>query len=157
MVKSRSFSFSKVMLVLGLLFLYLPMFVLIVYSFNASRLVSVWAGFSTQWYGELFRDEQILSAVWMSLRIAFYSASMAVCLGTLCAFVITRFKKMRGRTLLSSMITAPLVMPEVITGLSLLLLFVPALSRAQERIRCRWWCFPPCGWGFRRRSTRWPP
>ena len=124
MVKSRSFSFSKVMLVLGLLFLYLPMFVLIVYSFNASRLVSVWAGFSTQWYGELFRDEQILSAVWMSLRIAFYSASMAVCLGTLCAFVITRFKKMRGRTLLSSMITAPLVMPEVITGLSLLLLFV---------------------------------
>ena len=124
MVKSRSFSFSKVMLVLGLLFLYLPMFVLIVYSFNASRLVSVWAGFSTHWYGELFRDEQILSAVWMSLRIAFYSASMAVCLGTLCAFVITRFKTMRGRTLLSSMITAPLVMPEVITGLSLLLLFV---------------------------------
>ncbi len=117
--------FSKTMLMLGMLFLYLPMVVLIVYSFNASRLVSVWAGFSTKWYGALLANEQILSAVWMSLRIAFYSASMAVCLGTLCAFVITRFKKMRGRTLLSSMITAPpLVMPEVITGLSLLLLFV---------------------------------
>jgi putrescine transport system permease protein len=124
MVKSRTFSFSKVMLVLGLLFLYLPMLVLIVYSFNASRLVSVWAGFSTHWYGELVRDQQILSAVWMSLQIAFYSASMAVCLGTLCAFVMARFQRMPGRTLLSSMITAPLVMPEVITGLSLLLLFV---------------------------------
>ena len=124
MVKLKAPGFSKSMLLLGMLFLYLPMVVLIVYSFNASRLVSVWAGFSTKWYGALFANEQILSAVWMSLRIAFYSASMAVCLGTLCAFVITRFKKMRGRTLLSSMITAPLVMPEVITGLSLLLLFV---------------------------------
>ena len=109
MVKLKAPGFSKSMLVLGMLFLYLPMVVLIVYSFNASRLVSVWAGFSTKWYGALFANEQILSAVWMSLRIAFYSASMAVCLGTLCAFVITRFKKMRGRTLLSSMITAPLV------------------------------------------------
>ncbi|MCL7942388.1 ABC transporter permease subunit [Marinobacter sp. ATCH36] len=124
MIKSQPFSFSKVMLVLGLLFLYLPMLVLIVYSFNASRLVSVWAGFSTHWYGELFRDQQILSAVWMSLRIAFYSATMAACLGTLCAFVMTRFRRIRGRTLFSSMISAPLVMPEVITGLSLLLLFV---------------------------------
>lgn len=124
MVKARAFSFSGVMLIVGLLFLYLPMFVLIVYSFNASRLVTVWAGFSTQWYVALFQDQQILSAVWMSLQIAFYAASMAVCLGTLCAFVITRFQRMRGRTLLSSMITAPLVMPEVITGLSLLLLFV---------------------------------
>ncbi|PFG51286.1 putrescine transport system permease protein [Marinobacter sp. LV10R520-4] len=124
MVNARGISFSRFMLVIGLLFLYLPMFVLVVYSFNASRLVSVWAGFSTQWYGALFEDQQILSAVWMSLRIAFYAASMAVCLGTLCAFVVTRFKRMRGRTLLSAMISAPLVMPEVITGLSLLLLFV---------------------------------
>ena len=84
----RRINFSTVMLVLGLLFLYLPMFVLVVYSFNASKLVTVWAGFSTQWYGELFRDEQILSAVWTSLRIAFFAASMAVCLGTVAAFVM---------------------------------------------------------------------
>ncbi|MGP5326007.1 ABC transporter permease subunit [Vreelandella titanicae] len=117
-------NFSMVMLVLGLLFLYLPMFVLVVYSFNASKLVTVWAGFSTQWYGELFRDQQILSAVWTSLRIAFFAASMAVCLGTVAAFVMTRYGHFRGKTALSSMVTAPLVMPEVITGLSLLLLFV---------------------------------
>ena len=84
----RRINFSTVMLVLGLLFLYLPMFVLVVYSFNASKLVTVWAGFSTQWYGELFRDEQILSAVWTSLRIAFFAASMAVCLGTVAAVVV---------------------------------------------------------------------
>ena len=117
-------NFSTVMLVLGLLFLYIPMFVLVVYSFNASKLVTVWAGFSTQWYGELFRDQQILSAVWTSLRIAFFAASMAVCLGTVAAFVMTRYGRFRGKTALSSMVTAPLVMPEVITGLSLLLLFV---------------------------------
>ncbi|MGO2009829.1 ABC transporter permease subunit [Vreelandella alkaliphila] len=116
--------FTSVMLVLGLLFLYLPMAVLVVYSFNASRLVTVWAGFSTQWYGELFRDQQILSAVWTSLKIAFFAASMAVCLGTVAAFVMTRYGHFRGKTALSSMVTAPLVMPEVITGLSLLLLFV---------------------------------
>ncbi|WP_350359372.1 ABC transporter permease subunit [Vreelandella sp. SM1641] len=120
----RRINFSTVMLVIGLLFLYLPMFVLVVYSFNASKLVTVWAGFSTQWYGELFRDEQILSAVWTSLRIAFFAASMAVCLGTVAAFVMTRYGHFRGKTALSSMVTAPLVMPEVITGLSLLLLFV---------------------------------
>ncbi|WP_422102370.1 ABC transporter permease subunit [Vreelandella sp.] len=117
-------SFTTVMLVLGLLFLYLPMVVLVVYSFNESRLVTVWAGFSTQWYGELFRDQQILSAVWTSLEIAFFAASMAVCLGTVAAFVMTRYGHFRGKTALSSMVTAPLVMPEVITGLSLLLLFV---------------------------------
>ncbi|RUR34011.1 ABC transporter permease subunit [Vreelandella andesensis] len=117
-------NFTSVMLVLGLLFLYLPMVVLVVYSFNSSRLVTVWAGFSTQWYGELFRDQQILSAVWTSLKIAFLAASMAVCLGTVAAFVMTRYGHFRGKTALSSMVTAPLVMPEVITGLSLLLLFV---------------------------------
>ncbi|MAG53470.1 MAG: putrescine ABC transporter permease PotI [Halomonas sp.] len=117
-------SFTTVMLVLGLLFLYLPMVVLVVYSFNESRLVTVWAGFSTQWYGELFRDQQILSAVWTSLEIAFFAASMAVCLGTVAAFVMTRYGHFRGKTALSSMVTAPLVMPEVITSLSLLLLFV---------------------------------
>ncbi|MDQ7728391.1 ABC transporter permease subunit [Halomonas sp. SpR8] len=124
MSKVPRINFSTIMLVLGLLFLYLPMFVMVVYSFNASKLVTVWAGFSTQWYGELFRDQQILSAVWTSLRIAFFAASMAVCLGTVAAFVMTRFGHFRGKTALSSMVTAPLVMPEVITGLSLLLLFV---------------------------------
>ena len=116
--------FTTVMLVLGLLFLYLPMGVLVVYSFNESQLVTVWSRFSPKWYGELFADRQILSAVWTSLRIAFLAASMAVCLGTVAAFVMTRFGTFRGKTALSSMVTAPLVMPEVITGLSLLLLFV---------------------------------
>ena len=124
MRSGRRPSFTTVMLVAGLLFLYLPMVVLVVYSFNESRLVTVWAGFSTQWYGELFRDQQILSAVWTSLEIAFFAASMAVCLGTVAAFVMTRYGHFRGKTALSSMVTAPLVMPEVITGLSLLLLFV---------------------------------
>ncbi|MGM0521743.1 MAG: ABC transporter permease subunit [Pseudomonadota bacterium] len=124
MIASGRVNFSTVMLVLGLLFLYLPMVVLVVYSFNVSELVTVWAGFSTKWYGALFEDEQILAAVWTSLRVAFFSASMAVCLGTVAAFVMTRFGHFRGKTALSSMVTAPLVMPEVITGLSLLLLFV---------------------------------
>lgn len=117
-------SFSTVMLALGLGFLYLPMAVLVAYSFNASSLVTVWAGFSTKWYGELLRDEQILTAVWTSLEIAFFAASMAVCLGTVAALVMTRYGRFRGKTALASMVTAPLVMPEVITGLSLLLLFV---------------------------------
>lgn len=116
--------FSNTMLIIGLIFLYLPMFILVLYSFNASRLVTVWAGFSTKWYVELFRDEQLMRAVWTSLRIAFYSASMAVILGTVSAFALDRFGKFRGRTAFNSMLTAPLVMPDVITGLSLLLLFV---------------------------------
>ncbi|NIC04555.1 ABC transporter permease subunit [Billgrantia bachuensis] len=120
----RKPSFTTLMLIVGLVFLYLPMLILVTYSFNSSRLVTVWAGFSAHWYVELFRDQQILSAIWTSLRIAFFSASMAVCLGTLAAFVMVRFARFRGKTALSSMITAPLVMPEVITGLSLLLLFV---------------------------------
>lgn len=115
---------TTVMLVIGLLFLYLPMGVLVVYSFNESQLVTVWAGFSPKWYGELLADRQILSAVWTSLKIAFLAASMAACLGTVAAFVMTRFGRFRGKMVLSSMVTAPLVMPEVITGLSLLLLFV---------------------------------
>lgn len=116
--------FSTIMLILGLIFLYLPMFILVFYSFNASRLVTVWAGFSTKWYVELFQDEQLMGAVWISLKIAFYNASMAVILGTVSAFALDRFGKFRGRTAFNSMLTAPLVMPDVITGLSLLLLFV---------------------------------
>ena len=119
-----SFRFSSFMLVAGLLFLYLPMFILVFYSFNASKLVTVWAGFSTKWYSELFLDEQLMGAVWMSLKIAFYNASMAVVLGTMAAYILARFGQFRGRTAFSGMITAPLVMPDVITGLSLLLLFV---------------------------------
>jgi len=91
--------------------------------------VTVWAGFSIKWYGELFRDEQMMSAVWMSLKIAFLSASMAVVLGTMAAIAMVRFGRFRGKTMFTGMITAPLVMPEVITGLSLLLLFV-TLSQA---------------------------
>ncbi|OMH38910.1 ABC transporter permease subunit [Motiliproteus sp. MSK22-1] len=121
---SKRFDFSNLILWLGLLFLYIPMLILIIYSFNESRLVTVWGGFSTKWYFELLKDEQMLSAIWMSLRIAFMSATMAVVLGTLAAFVMVRFGRFRGHTLFGGMLTAPLVMPEVITGLSLLLLFV---------------------------------
>ncbi|MDD1792868.1 ABC transporter permease subunit [Enterovibrio makurazakiensis] len=120
----KRWQFSTVMLWVGLLFLYLPMLILVIYSFNASKLVTVWGGFSPKWYAELFKDEQILQAVWTSLRIAFYSSTMAVIIGTLAAFVMTRFKRSWGRLSLSNMITAPLVMPDVIIGLSLLLLFV---------------------------------
>ncbi|MEZ8142153.1 putrescine ABC transporter permease PotI [Enterovibrio norvegicus FF-33] len=120
----KRWQFSTVMLWVGLVFLYLPMLILVIYSFNASKLVTVWGGFSTKWYIELFKDEQILQAVWTSLRIAFYSSTMAVIIGTLAAFVMTRFRRSWGRLTLSNMITAPLVMPDVIIGLSLLLLFV---------------------------------
>ena len=116
--------FSTIMLILGLVFLYLPMFILVFYSFNASRLVTVWAGFSVKWYVELFEDSQLIGAVWTSLQIAFYNACMAVVLGTMAALIMSRFRQFRGKNLFSGMITAPLVMPDVITGLSLLLMFV---------------------------------
>ncbi len=111
-------------LVLGFAFLYIPIISLVVYSFNASRLVTVWGGFSTKWYGELLRNQQILDAAWLSLKVAAITATIAVALGTLAGMVLARFGPFRGRTLFSGMTTAPLVMPEVITGLSLLLLFV---------------------------------
>lgn len=120
----KKMSFSTIMLWAGMFFLYAPMFILVFYSFNESKLVTVWGGFSPKWYGELFRDQQILNAVWTSLRVAFFASTMAVILGTMAAFVMTRFKRSWGKMTLSNMITAPLVMPEVITGLSLLLLFV---------------------------------
>ncbi len=110
--------------VLGFAFLYIPILSLIIFSFNKSRLVTVWAGFSTQWYGKLFADPQILGAAWISLKIAFISASLAVVLGTLAALVLVRFRRFHGKNLLGAMIVAPLVMPDVIIGLSLLLLFV---------------------------------
>jgi len=120
----RGAIFVPTMLVAGFLFLYLPILLLIVYSFNESRLVTVWAGFSTKWYGELFRNEQVLSAAWLSFKIAAMNATGATILGTIAGLALARFGRFRGRPLLTGMATAPLVMPEVITGLSLLLLFV---------------------------------
>lgn len=120
----KSFSFTGVAAVLGFAFLYAPIVSLIIFSFNKSKLVTVWAGFSTQWYVKLFQDPQILGAAWISLKIAFISASLAIVLGTLAAYVLVRFRRFHGKNLLSGMITAPLVMPDVIIGLSLLLLFI---------------------------------
>lgn len=111
-------------LIFGYAFLYGPILSLMVYSFNENRLVTVWSGFSTKWYGELLQNEQILDAAWLSVKIASVNASLAVILGTLAALALVRFKRFRGRSVMQTMVTAPLVMPEVIIGLSLLLLFV---------------------------------
>lgn len=111
-------------LALGYAFLYGPILSLVVYSFNESRLVTVWGGFSTKWYSALLNNDKLLDAALLSLKIAAASATGAMILGTLCAIVLVRFGRFRGRFLFSAMTTAPLVMPEVITGLSLLLLFV---------------------------------
>jgi putrescine transport system permease protein len=117
-------------LVLGFLFLYLPIALLIIYSFNESRLVTVWGGFSTKWYGEMLRNESLLNAGWVTLKVAFATSCFATVLGTIAGLIMSRFGSFSGRTLFSGMIYAPLVMPEVITGLSLLLMFVAvALDR----------------------------
>lgn len=116
--------FNVTALVLGFAFLYLPIVMLVVYSFNDSRLVAVWGGFSTRWYAELWQNQALLDAAWVTLRVAFVSATVATVLGTLAAVALVRMGRFPGRTLFSGMIYAPLVMPEVITGLSLLLLFV---------------------------------
>ena len=122
-MKQRSL-FLPLALVVGYAFLYAPIVTLIVFSFNKSKLVTVWAGFSTQWYTALIQNDQILQAAWISLRLAAFNATIAVALGPIAGFVLARFRRFRGRTIFTGMITAPLVMPEVITGLSLLLLFV---------------------------------
>ena len=111
-------------LTLGLSFLYLPITILVIYSFNASRLVTVWGGWSTRWYAELLADNALLDAAWISLRVAVLSASVATVLGTLAAVALVRRGRFRGRIVFSAFTYAPIVMPEVITGLSLLLLFV---------------------------------
>jgi putrescine transport system permease protein len=116
-------TFNAVSLALGIAFLYLPIVILVIYSFNASRLVTVWGGWSLRWYSEFFHDRAMLEAALMSLRVAATSATIATLLGTLAAVALSR-ARFRGRTLFSGMLYAPLVMPEVITGLSLLLLFV---------------------------------
>lgn len=122
-MKSRStFTFSA--LAFGYAFLYIPLVSVVVYSFNDSRLATVWGGFSTRWYGELLKNEQVLQAAFLSLRIAVVTATLATVFGTMAGMAMARFGRFRGRTLMSGMITSPLVMPEVITGLSLLLLFV---------------------------------
>jgi ABC-type spermidine/putrescine transport system permease subunit II len=105
-------------------FIYLPMLILVIYSFNASKLVTVWGGWSFKWYVGLLDNTQLMGSVVRSLEIACYTALAAVALGTLAAFVLTRVTRFKGRTLFGGLVTAPLVMPEVITGLSLLLLFV---------------------------------
>ncbi|TFF19894.1 ABC transporter permease [Jiella endophytica] len=120
----RLTKFNLVSLIFGFTFLYLPITLLVVYSFNESRLVTVWAGFSTVWYRELWHNRGLIDAAWVTLRLALISASVATVLGTMAAIALSRYTRFRGRTLMTGMIYAPLVMPEVITGLSLLLFFV---------------------------------
>ncbi len=122
---NRKFTwFNATSLTLGFVFLYLPMIILIIFSFNESKLVTVWAGFSTKWYGELLQNDAFLNAAWVTLKVAVLSSTLATILGTLAAYVMVRAGRFRGRTLFSGMIYAPLVMPEVITGLAMLLLFI---------------------------------
>ena len=116
--------FNIASIVLGFAFLYLPIVILVIFSFNASKLVTVWGGWSFKWYAGLLDNSQLMGSVLRSLEIAFYTAISAVILGTIAAFVLTRISDFKGRTVFGGMVTAPLVMPEVITGLSLLLLFV---------------------------------
>ncbi|PKR87195.1 putrescine ABC transporter permease PotI [Pleomorphomonas diazotrophica] len=116
--------FNVTSLVFGFAFLYVPILILVVYSFNASKLVTVWGGFSTRWYAELLHDQAIIDAAWVTMGVGILSASFATVLGTMAALVLDRYSKFHGRALFSGMVYAPLVMPEVITGLSLLLLFV---------------------------------
>jgi len=108
----------------GFAFLYVPILLMIIYSFNASKLVTVWAGFSTKWYAELLDNQQVIDAAKLSLRIAAVNATGAAVLGTVAGLALARFGRFRGRTLMAGMTSAPLVMPEVITGLAMLLLFV---------------------------------
>ena len=116
--------FLKIMLFLGLAFLYIPLVMLIIYSFNESKLVTVWGGFSTKWYGKLLDNRQILNAAWLSLKIAVVSSLAAVALGTMAGYALARIKRFRGSTLFAGMVSAPMVMRDVITGLSMLLLII---------------------------------
>ena len=109
---------------IGFAFLYAPIISLVIFSFNSNRLVTVWSGFSTQSYADLLADPQLLPAAWLSLQIAGIAATIALVLGTLCAIALVRFRRFRGKTVLQATVSAPLVMPDVITGLALLLLFV---------------------------------
>jgi putrescine transport system permease protein len=108
----------------GFAFFYIPILSMIVFSFNKSRLATVWGGFSTQWYWKLFQNDQIINAAILSVQIALVSATIATILGTMAGIALARFRRFRGRTLFSGLVTAPLIMPEVITGISLLMLFI---------------------------------
>ena len=121
---NRLSAFNVVSLTFGFAFLYIPMLILVIFSFNESKLVTIWAGFSTKWYGELLQNEAFLDAAWVTVKVAVMSSTLATVLGTMAAYVMVRRGRFWGRTLFSGMIYAPLVMPEVITGLSLLLLFI---------------------------------
>lgn len=123
--------FLKAMLFLGLAFLYIPLIVLVVYSFNDSKLVTIWGGFSTKWYARLLNNDQILEAAWLSLRIAIVSSLAATVLGTLAGYALARIKRFRGSTLFAGMVSAPMVMPDVITGLSMLLLIIQVQTMLQ--------------------------
>lgn len=120
----RRSAFLVTMLCFGFAFFYIPILSMIVFSFNRSRLATVWGGFSTQWYGKLLQNDQVINAALLSLRIAVVSATFATILGTMAGLALARFKLFRGRTLFSGLVSAPLIMPEVITGVSLLLMFV---------------------------------
>lgn len=123
-MENKNSKFVVSMLCFGLAFLYIPIFLLIIYSFNHSKIVSLWGGFSTRWYSTLFDSPEVWEAVLLSLKIALVNATFATMLGTLAGLAMVRFGRFKGRTLFSGMISAPLVMPEVITGLSLLLMFI---------------------------------
>jgi len=120
----RTSNFVILAATFGFVFLYLPIALLVLYSFNASRLVTVWGGFSTKWYAALLANQSLLDAAWVTARVAAVSATVALVLGTMAAMALVRYGRFRGRVLFVGMVSAPLVMPEVITGLSLLLLFV---------------------------------
>ncbi|ULJ63099.1 ABC transporter permease subunit [Wielerella bovis] len=124
MMSNKMSLFLKIMLFAGLAFLYIPLIILVIYSFNDSKLVTVWGGFTTEWYGKLLKNDQILSAAWLSLKIAVTSSLAAVALGTLAGYALARIKRFRGNTLFAGMVSAPMVMPDVITGLSMLLLIM---------------------------------
>jgi putrescine transport system permease protein len=126
-LQQRVSPFLITVLCFGIAILYIPMVVLIGYSFNASALVSVWGGFSTDWYRQLIHNDQVLEAAWLSLRIGVVVSTAAVVLGTLAAISLTRFRQFRGRLLLTGMVNAPLVMPEIVTGITQLLLFISML------------------------------
>jgi putrescine transport system permease protein len=116
--------FLKACLFIGFAFFYIPILSMIFFSFNKSRLATVWGGFSTEWYWKLFANKQVINAAILSLEIALVSATIATILGTMAGIALARFRRFRGRTLFSGFVTAPLIMPEVITGISMLMLFI---------------------------------
>ena len=133
--------FLKGSLAAGLLFLYIPLFILVIYSFNDSKLVTVWGGFSTKWYGILMGNDVILSAAWLSIKLAAMSSLAAVVLGTLAAYALARIKRFKGSTLFAGMVSAPMVMPDVITGLSMLLLIIQVQMFLQNTPALEWLYF----------------